>query len=79
MFGDKLLAPHLREEGEDILGLVSQPLVREGAALLEPLRPEALFPSGEDWAEWCQNNYCDWREAYLATAEHGEELLVGLS
>jgi len=79
IFGDKLLAPHLRKKGEDILGLVSQSLVREGATILQRLKPEALFPSEEDWAEWCRDNYSDLREAYLAAAGHGEEILVGVS
>ncbi len=79
MFGDKLLAPPLRQPGEDPLGLVSLPVVREGAAALERLRPEELFPSGDGWREWCRDNYRRWRQAYLEAAEHAEELLVGVS
>lgn len=75
LFGDKEFAPHLRQAGEDRLGLISQPLVREGAAFLERLKPEDLFPSDE----WCRDNYSEWREAYLAAAEHAEELVMGVS
>jgi hypothetical protein len=39
-FGDKLLAADLRQPGEDINGLVSLPVVREGAAALELSGPE---------------------------------------
>jgi hypothetical protein len=79
MFGDELLAAHLRQPGEDIPGLVSLPVVREGAAALELLKPEALFPSGDDWQKWCRDNYGWWRQAYLEAAEHAEEILVGVS
>jgi hypothetical protein len=79
MFGDKLLAAHLRPPGEDTLGLVSLPVVREGAAALERLKPEELFPSGEGWGEWHRDNYRWWRQAYLEAAEHAEEILVGVS
>jgi hypothetical protein len=79
LFGDKELAAHLRQPGEDILGLVSLPVVREGAAALERLRPEELFPSGEGREEWYRDNYLRWRQVYREAAEHAEELLVGVS
>jgi hypothetical protein len=79
MFGDKLLAAHLRPPGEDILGLVSQPAVQEGAAALERLDPDAFFPSGEGWREWYRENYGGWRQMYLETARHSEEILVGVT
>jgi hypothetical protein len=75
LFGDKQLAPHLGQPEEEILGLISQPLVREGAATLERLKPRKLFPSDT----WCRENYSEWRETYLGAAEHAEELLVGVS
>lgn len=79
MYGDQLLAAHLRQPGEDILGLVSLPIVQEGAAVLGQLKPEELFPPGENRGEWCRDNYRRWRQAYLGAAEHAEEILVGVS
>jgi len=79
MFGDTVLAAHLREPGEDKLGLVSLPVIREGAAALERLKPERLFPPGDDSEKWCRDNYRWWRQMYLAAAAHAEEILVGVS
>ena len=79
LFGDKLLAPHLRKPGEDILGLASLSLVQEAAGILGRLRPKYLFPSSEGWEKWCRENYTKWRKMYLETAEHGEEILIGVS
>jgi hypothetical protein len=79
MFGDKSFAPDLAEPVGTMLGLVSHAFVREGAAVLQRLQPEVLFPSVGDWAEWCQDNYQRWRNVYYAAAEQGEELLVGVS
>jgi hypothetical protein len=79
MFGDKLLAAHLRQSGEDILGLVSQPLVWEGASALERLKPEELFPPGDGWQGRYRDNYQGWRQMHLEAARHSEEILVGVS
>jgi hypothetical protein len=76
IFGDRLLAPHLRPEGEDILGVVSLPVVREGARVLKGLPPHALF-GRDDWEGWCRDNYRRWRRLYLRAARRSEILLVG--
>ena len=79
MFGDEEFAPHLGQPEGDVLGLVSLPVVREAAVALAQLGPEALFPAGGDWGQWCRDNYSEWRQTYLEAAEHGEEILVGVS
>ncbi len=76
VFGDSLLAPRLRPEGEDILGVVTRPMVRRGAAVLKPLPPYRLF-SRDGWGGWCRDNYRRWRRLYLEVAERSEVLLVG--
>lgn len=79
MYGDKLLAAHLRQYGDDILGLVSRPVVREGAAALERLQPAKLFPSRDGSAQWFRDNYKGWRRMYLEAAKTSEEILVGVT
>jgi hypothetical protein len=76
--GDGLLAPHLRPDGEDILGIVSLPLVREGARALKALPPSAVF-GRDDWEGWCRDNYRRWRWLYLRAAKRSEILLVGIA
>jgi hypothetical protein len=76
MFGDKDFARHLGLQLDDSLGWVPLPVVREGAAALERLRPEELFPGS---ARWDRDNYKPWRQLYLEAARHGEELLFGFS
>jgi hypothetical protein len=76
--GDQMLAPRLRPEGEDILGVVTRPLIRRAAGLLKPLPPHRLFgPDG--WEGWCRNEYRRWRRLYLEAAERSEILLVGVA
>jgi hypothetical protein len=76
--GDQTLAPHLRPEGENILGVVTRPLVRRGAGVLAPLPPHRLFgPDG--WEGWCRDEYRRWRRLYLEAARRSEVLLVGVA
>lgn len=76
LFGDRDLSSHLRPPGEDILGLASVTVVREGARELEQMEPEALF-AGDGWEEWCRENFQQWRQFYLHAAAHAEEILIG--
>jgi hypothetical protein len=78
LFGDGSLAPRLRRPEND-LGLMSPPVVREGAGILERLRREELFAPDEGWEWWLRENYEPWRRLYLEAAERAEALIVGAS
>lgn len=79
MFGDQTLASHLVTPEEETLGLVSLPLVQEGARILQQVEPETLFTRDEGWQEWYMEHFQEWRELYFAAAENQEEILVGLA
>jgi hypothetical protein len=79
MFGDRQFAPYLRPPEEDVLSIVSQSLVREGAEVLRSLETEALFDQPGEWELWCRDNYRAWRQLYLSAAERSEELVVGVA
>lgn len=76
MFGDQTLASHLVTPEEGALGLVSLPLVQEGARILQEVEPEMIFARDEGWQEWYLAHFQEWRELYLAAAENHEEILV---
>jgi hypothetical protein len=79
MFGERQLAPYLRPPEEDVLSIVSLPLIKEGAGVLQSLEPEILFDREGDWEEWCRNDYRRWRQLYLSAAERAEEVVVGVA
>ncbi len=67
MFGDGDLGRDLGLCNEDVLGVVSAPLVRRGATLLDGLAPEALF-SGEGGEEYHSDSYRRWRDLFWKAA-----------
>ena len=69
LYGDKLLAPNLRKPREAVLGLVSLPVVHEGARTLDRLKPRDLFPACDSWERWCRNNYTRWRKVFFEAAK----------
>jgi hypothetical protein len=78
MFGDQALSRNLGLSGEDVLGLVSPPLVREAAQVLDGLDAEALFARDGGWEEYHLNDFQRWRQLYRNAAAGGEALLVGV-
>lgn len=79
MFGDQTLASHLVPPEGDVLGLISLPLVQEGARILQEVEPEMLFTEDEDWQKWYMEHFQKWRELYFLAAENQEEILVGFA
>lgn len=88
--GDGVLHPDLshvdvpqvdrvRKSWEDILGLTSAPIVKQGAAILSLLSPRLLFPTNQDPDTWQRENYIKWRKVYIAAAKNKEALLSGFS
>lgn len=85
MMGDRILYLDSSDEDQsndffgDTIGLISPSIVQEGAAILEQIELQDLFPRGENLDDWDRDNYRKWRQTYLAAAEHQEALLVGRS
>lgn len=78
MFGDQELGRDLGLSDEDILGLISPRLVREGAELLNGLDAEALFAKNGVREEYYLEDFLHWRQLFREAAEEGELLLVGV-
>jgi hypothetical protein len=78
MFGDQELGRDLGLEEDDVLGLISLPLVREGAMALQQLNPEALFAKDGGYEEYHLEDFLRWRQLYLDAAANGEALLLGV-
>jgi hypothetical protein len=78
IFGDQSLAAPTVPEVNQILGVVSQKLVREGARALKPLPPYTLFRR-DGWEGWCRDNYRRWRRLYMVAAAKAEVILVGVA
>ncbi len=79
IYGDRVLGKSASNDIESIMqdrgntvGLISPPLVREGAQVLCGPGAEKLFGS-----VWQLENFQDWRQLYQAAAAEGEALLVG--
>jgi hypothetical protein len=79
MFGDQALGRDLGLPDADILGLISPPLVREGAEVLNGLDAEALFAKDGGWEEYHLKSFQHWRQLFRKAAAQGEVLLVGVS
>lgn len=77
MFGDHDLIRDLGRR-DDNLGLISLPLVREGAEVLNKLDAEALFARHSGWEEYHLASFRRWRELFNEAAAHGEIILVGV-
>lgn len=78
IYGDRILASDILPE-QNSLGLVSLPLVRVGAKILQEIEPEILFTLDEIQAEWASEHYRQWRNLYLMTNANDEEILVGIA
>ncbi len=79
IYGDRVLGKSASNDIESIMqdrgntvGLISPPLVREGAQVLCGPGAEKLFGS-----VWQLENFQDWRQLYQAAAAEGEALVVG--
>jgi hypothetical protein len=78
MFGDGELGRDLGLGYDDVLGLISAPLVREGAELLDGLVAEALFARDGGWEEYHLDSYQHWRQLFQEAAAVEDVLLVGV-
>ncbi len=74
--GDRVFAPDLLSPEEEILGLISRELVREGARFFRQIDPKTLFAENEDWY---LDDLEDLKQLYLDADEHNEVILVGSS
>ena len=72
MYGDEELGRNARARHEDILGLISARLVREGAEVLNGLDATALFVKDGGWEEHHLRDFLHWRQLFQDAAAQGD-------
>lgn len=77
LFGDQVFGKDLDLSNEEILGFVSSLFVKEGAEILNQIKPESLFKKDGGWEEYHLKSYARWRQLYLDASQNNEVIFVG--